>query len=137
MTRIVTIAIVLLTAGASFGLYQLSYEVQRQEDELSELNRAITQDRENMLVLQAEWSYLTRPENLQGRAARLLELQPMTPRQVVNTSELPTLQERVRVNSDVPAMVSARPSRGARPSTGMAPIATSGQASATLGLAVQ
>ena len=127
MTRVLTMAIVLLTAVASFGLYELSYEVQRLEDELSELNRAITQDRESMLVLQAEWSYLARPENLQGRAARLLELRPMTPKQVVNLADVPGLQERLRVSPLAPAMASAKPVRTAKPAVTLFPVVNSGQ----------
>ena len=130
MTHILTFAIVLLTAVASFGLYQLSYEVQRQEDELSELNRAITQDRENMLVLQAEWSYLARPDNLQARAARLLELRPMMPKQVVSAADLPTLQERLRADPNAPAVASAKQKAG-KPSLAMVPVMNSSREPAT------
>jgi hypothetical protein len=112
MTRLITLAIVVMTAAASFGLYQLSYDVRRMEDELSELNRAITQDRENILVLEAEWSYLTRPDVLQERATKLLELKPTSPKQIVNAQDIPSMQERLKV-APAPSIVSSRP--GARP----------------------
>jgi len=121
-----------MAAAASFGLYQLSYEVQRLEDELSELNRAITQDRENMLVLQAEWSYLARPENLQGRAARLLQLQPMTPKQVVTLADVPSLQERLRVDPAAPALASAKSPKAVKPPVPVFPVVNSAREPATL-----
>jgi hypothetical protein len=111
MTRLITLAIVVLTALASFGLYQLSYDVRRLEDELGELNRAITQDRENIMVLEAEWSFVTRPDVLQERTAKLLDLKPTTPKQIISATDIPTLQERLKV-SNQPSLVAA-PGRAA------------------------
>ena len=125
MTRLITLAIVVMTAAASFGLYQLSYDVRRMEDELSELNRAITQDRENILVLEAEWSYLTRPDVLQDRATKLLELKPTSPKQIVGAQDVPTLQERLKVTPQ-PSIVSNRPAAkpAARPAVAATPVAS-------------
>jgi len=89
MSRPLTIGAILLTATVSFGLYQLSYEVQRLEDELVEYNHALLRERETIQVLHAEWSYLTRPEALQERAARNLQLEPLLPSHIVRISELP------------------------------------------------
>lgn len=125
MTRLITLAIVVMTAAASFGLYQLSYDVRRMEDELSELNRAITQDRENILVLEAEWSYLTRPDVLQDRATKLLELKPTSPKQIVSAQDVPTLQERLKVTPQ-PSIVSGRPAAkpAPRPAVAATPVAS-------------
>ena len=98
MSRSLTVIAVAVTAAISFGLYQLSYEVQHLEDELAELSRALVQERENIAVLQAEWAYLTRPEALQDRAQRLLDLQPVTPNQIVDVGDLPTRQERLKLD---------------------------------------
>lgn len=98
MSRSLTVIAVAVTAAISFGLYQLSYEVQHLEDELAELSRALVQERENIAVLQAEWAYLTRPEALQDRAQRLLDLQPVTPSQIVDIGDLPTRQERLKLD---------------------------------------
>lgn len=94
MSRGLSILALILLAVVSFGLYQLSYEVQRLEDELIELNRALSQERETIGVLQAEWSYLTRPEYLQGKAQRLLEMRPATARDIVSIDALPWRQDR-------------------------------------------
>lgn len=96
MSRGLSLFALLLLAIVSFGLYQLSYEVQRLEDELIELNRALTQERETIGVLKAEWSYLTRPEYLQDKAERLLEMRPATATDIVAVEALPWRQDRGR-----------------------------------------
>jgi len=94
MSRSLSIFALLLLAAVSFGLYRLSYEVQRREDELVELNRALLQERETIGVLQAEWSYVTRPEYLQDKAQRLLEMRPATAKDIVTLDSLPWRQDR-------------------------------------------
>lgn len=94
MSRGLSLIALLLLAAVSFGLYQLSYEVQRLEEELIEMNRALSHERETIGVLQAEWSYLSRPEYLQDKAERLLEMRPATARDIVAIEALPWRQDR-------------------------------------------
>lgn len=94
MSRGLSLIALLLLAAVSFGLYQLSYEVQRLEDELIEMNRALSQERETIGVLQAEWSYLSRPEYLQSKAQRLLEMRAATARDIAGIDALPWRQDR-------------------------------------------
>lgn len=75
-----------VTAG---GLFLLKYEVQGQEAELAELNRAIRADREAIHVLQAEWAYLADPARLQTLATRHLDLAPVRTSQIVGMEALP------------------------------------------------
>jgi hypothetical protein len=72
----VTLVALVLVAAVSFGLYQLKYDVQRLEAELAGLNRELIGEREAIRVLEAEWSFLNRPQRLQDLAARHLELAP-------------------------------------------------------------
>ena len=109
MSRGLSIFALILLAIVSFGLYQLSYEVQRLEDELIELNRALSQERETIGVLQAEWSYLTRPEYLQGKAQRLLEMRATTARDIVSIEALPWRQDRGNTDSLPPAKSAPAP----------------------------
>ncbi|MFN4309079.1 MAG: hypothetical protein ACK4FK_00695 [Ferrovibrio sp.] len=102
MSRGLSLIALLLLAAVSFGLYQLSYEVQRLEEELIEMNRALSQERETIGVLQAEWSYLTRPEYLQDKAQRLLEMRPATAKDIVAIEALPWRQERGQPMSNAP-----------------------------------
>ncbi len=94
MSRGFSFIALLLLGIAAFGLYQLSYEVQRLEDELVELNRALGHERETIGVLNAEWSYLSRPEYLQDRAVRLLDMKPTTAKHITRIEDLPWRQER-------------------------------------------
>jgi len=104
------IALVLLCIVAS-GLYRLSYEVQRMEDELAELNRALGQERETIGVLQAEWSYLSRPEYLQDKAERLMDMKPANARRITRIEDLPWRQERMAP----PAVAAASPPAQSQP----------------------
>jgi len=103
MSRGLSIIALLLLAVVSFGLYQLSYEVQRLEEELIELNRALSQERETIGVLQAEWSYLSRPDYLQDKAQRLLEMRSTTAKDIVAIEALPWRQDRGAPNPQQPA----------------------------------
>lgn len=93
MSRSVSLAAIVVTAAVSYGLYHLSYEVAQLEEELIDFNRALLRDRESIQVLQAEWSYLTRPEALQERANRNLQLQPVLPRQIATIDQVPTPEQ--------------------------------------------
>lgn len=115
MSRGLSLFALLLLAVVSFGLYQLSYEVQRLEEELIELNRALSQERETIGVLQAEWSYLSRPEYLQDKAQRLLEMRPAVARDIVAIEALPWRQDR---GQDQPA---GQPQQPAVPPVAAAP----------------
>jgi hypothetical protein len=127
MSRFFAILLIVGAAIVSFGLYQLSYEVKRLEEELAELNRAVIQDRESVLVLNAEWSFLTRPAALQDKAARNLELRPVSPKQVLSLADVPTKQERLKLDTPAtaPALVKTKP---AAPSPAMAALPAASQA---------
>jgi len=89
MSRALTISALLLTALVAFGLYRLSYAVTQLQDELAEYNHGIYADRAAIQVLNAEWSYLTRPEALEELANRNLQLHPLLPNQITTIADLP------------------------------------------------
>lgn len=115
MSRGLSLIALLLLAVVSFGLYQLSYEVQRLEEELIELNRALSQERETIGVLQAEWSYLSRPDYLQDKAQRLLEMRGATAKDIVAIEALPWRQDRGTPLPSAPAGAPALPPMAAAP----------------------
>jgi hypothetical protein len=123
MGRGLSILALLLLAVVAFGLYQLSYAVQRREDELVELNRALLQERETIGVLQAEWSYLTRPEYLQDKAQRLLDMRPATAKDIVTLDSLPWRQDRTGTDKAAPpANTAPLASAGTQPAAAPAPV---------------
>ncbi len=129
MSRGLSLIALLLLAVVSFGLYQLSYEVQRLEEELIELNRALSQERETIGVLQAEWSYLSRPEYLQDKAQRLLEMRATTAKDIVAIEALPWRQDRgqdpapAAVAPGLPPMAAAPRPAQSQPVAAVPPVA--------------
>jgi hypothetical protein len=142
MSRGLSIFALLLLAVVSFGLYQLSYQVQDLEDELVELNRALGQERETIGVLQAEWSYLTGPEYLQDKAQRLLAMRSATAQDIVTIEALPWRQDRGEPQQPgagklpqmpaLPPMASAPPASKAAPALAAAPAPAAPQLSPQL-----
>ena len=87
--RLLTVIVLLLTAVVSSGIYQLKYDVAEQEQTLTRLNRTLAAEREAIRVLEAEWSYLNRPDRLQDLAGRHLELLPTAVYGVETVREIP------------------------------------------------
>ncbi|WP_343562351.1 cell division protein FtsL [Kiloniella sp. b19] len=73
---VLTIWIVAGTACALF-LFQVKQEVQELERQLATLNTGIEKDEEAIRVLEAEWSYLNRPDRLQQLSEKYLRLEPL------------------------------------------------------------
>lgn len=95
----VSLVIWLIVAGAvAFGLYQVKYEVQHLEHKLSSVRQDIKQDRNALHVLEAEWSYLNRPQRLERLAEKHLEMEPATTKQVAAVTQLPP-----RITHSLPA----------------------------------
>lgn len=89
MKRVVPLFGVVFFGCVAFGMYHLAYEVKRLEDELIAYNRALTREREAIDFLQAEWSYLSRPDRLQASAARHLQLEAAPLHRLRRVDDLP------------------------------------------------
>ena len=86
----------LILAGAvvtasvlSIGVYAMKYEVERLGERLASLQRKLAQQEEMLQVLEAEWTFLNRPERLKDLAARHLNLKPVAVRQLTAIDTLP------------------------------------------------
>jgi cell division protein FtsL len=111
-----TIVWLVLVVGVGYAMFQVKYEVMRQENALASLNKQIAQNREQLRVLNAEWSYLTRPDRLERLAARYLNLGPIRAAQIVAPTDVP---ERPNATGPLaaPATASVDPSAASRPAT--------------------
>lgn len=92
MRPVLTSAAVLLLGALSAGLYLLENETQRLERRLARLDRQVIEVEKSIQVLEAEWSYLNRPERLQDLAVRFIDrlgLKPIRPAQTGRLAELP------------------------------------------------
>jgi len=115
--RSVTLVALVLAAAISYGLYQLKYDVQRLESELQGLNRELIGEREAIRVLEAEWSFLNRPQRLQELAARHLDLAPAVVDRAAALERLP-----YRPGGDGPPAVALLPSPSSPPSSPPLPV---------------
>lgn len=89
MKRVAPLVGVIFFGCVAFGMYHLAYEVKRLEDELITYNRALMREREAIDFLQAEWSYLSRPDRLQASATRHLDLQAAPLHRLQRIDDLP------------------------------------------------
>ena len=91
MIRLTFIAVwVALAAGAVAAMFHLTFEVEQLKARLHNLNRAIVREQETTHVLQAEWSYLNRPQRLESLSRDLLPgLAPVESGQFVTPARLP------------------------------------------------
>mgnify|MGYP001387225464 CR=1 FL=1 len=85
-----------LPAIVTIALLLVSYQVKRLENELTALEREALVQQEEIHVLNAEWSFLNRPERLARLAERHLELAPVAPDQLINFAYEPLAQGYVR-----------------------------------------
>jgi hypothetical protein len=93
MKRVAPVLGVVFFGCMAYGLYHLAYEVKRLEDQLITYNRALMREREAIDFLQAEWSYLTRPDRLQASADRHLNLTPAPLHRLLRIEDLPERPE--------------------------------------------
>jgi hypothetical protein len=104
----------LVIATAGYGMFQIKFEVQALESQLTELNRSIRDREEAIRVLRAEWSYLNEPDRLTTLAARYLELAPVGANQLVRFDQVPPRPAAGPV-ADVAAQEAALPVPQPRP----------------------
>jgi hypothetical protein len=104
----------------------VKYEVMQQEQTLASINKQITDDHEQIRVLNAEWTYLTRPERLQQMSDRFLHLQGMSSAQIVDLSAIP-----MRDNASAPLIADASAPVSAPPALAAAATAAPVTPSAT------
>ena len=88
MTRFAVTWMFVVTCAA-LAVFYVSQTVERLERELALQQRAILEHQEAIHVLEAEWSYLNRPERISLLAERFLALAPLSADHVVGINDLP------------------------------------------------
>jgi cell division protein FtsL len=78
----------LLISG--FVLYSLEHETRGIERKIAGYQRGIEEETENMRLLNAEWSSLTRPDRLRALAEKHLGLSTLKAQQIVRFEEIGT-----------------------------------------------
>lgn len=93
MNRLVTSLVILIIVASGIGLYQLKYKTQRLQQEVRALEAEMVADQAAIRVLEAEWTYLTRPDRVAALTKRYLALVPTEGQQVGLTPDI--LEQRV------------------------------------------
>lgn len=88
MTRFAVTWMFVVTCAA-LAVFYVSQTVEGLERELALQQRTILKQQEAIHVLEAEWSYLNRPERISLLAERFLALAPLSADQVVSIEDLP------------------------------------------------
>ncbi len=88
MHKFVNACLVLAVLVSGFFLYSLEHSTRGYERQIAKLRSGISEERESIKVLGAEWSSLTRPDRLQKLAQENLKLQTVTASQFVSEDEL-------------------------------------------------
>ena len=88
MIRSTTLLCATLAIGVGITQFNVKYQVQDLEHELTALNRKIVEDQQAIHVLRAEWSHLNEPARLRGLAQRHLGLGPVATEQIATPAGL-------------------------------------------------
>jgi len=88
MIRRSTLLSTLLAVSTGLALFVVKYQVQDLEDTLAKINREISDSRQAVHVLKAEWSHLNEPNRLRFLATRHLDLGPLENAQFARVSDL-------------------------------------------------
>jgi cell division protein FtsL len=81
-------ALVIGLLVSAYFLYALEHKTRSAEREIALLGAQIRDERENIKLLTAEWSLLTRPDRIEHLAAKHLKLEVVGPLQRISESEI-------------------------------------------------
>ena len=73
---------------AGIGAYMMKSIVLEQEQELALINAQISEEKDKITVLEADWSYLTRPARIQQLSRDMLSFAPVEPERILTLDTL-------------------------------------------------
>lgn len=88
MHKFLNAALVLTVLISGFLLYTLEHSTRGHERQIAKIESRIADAREEIKMLRAEWSSLTRPDRLERLAKEHLKLQPLEAQQIAAPEEL-------------------------------------------------
>ena len=88
MHKLLNLMLVAAVLVSGFILYSLEHKTRGLEREAQRYQRGIEEETENMRLLNAEWSSLTRPDRLRTLAERFLGLSTLKAQQIVRLDEI-------------------------------------------------
>lgn len=91
MLRVLNMILVFGVVVLAVWLYQLKYSVRSSVSEIAQLKRDIAQTKQDITLLNAEWSHMVRPQRLQELAGRHLQLESVLPTQIIGEQEVSSI----------------------------------------------
>ena len=83
-----TIILTLITIMLGPLVYLSGIRKDSRETELMRIEASIAETRDSIIVLKAEWAYLSRPDRILQLSERFLEVEPLDPHQIIPIDEL-------------------------------------------------
>jgi cell division protein FtsL len=74
-------------AGLVVLIYDMKYETRQLQTRAAELERAISEENDNLALMRTEWSHVTSPDRVEKLARERLELQPARPDQLIANTD--------------------------------------------------
>jgi cell division protein FtsL len=69
--------------GLIILIYDMKYQTRQLEDRAAQLERSISEEKDNVALMRAEWSHVTQPERIERLARDILKLEPAKPEQLI------------------------------------------------------
>lgn len=95
MLRYLNVIPILGLLGCAVYAYAIKYETMRYSAEIVKARHDIERERNDIAMLRAEWTHLSRPIRVQALADRHLDLQTISVDQIVRVTDLPDRAARV------------------------------------------
>jgi cell division protein FtsL len=73
--------------GIIILIYNMKFETRRLEERAANLERAIAEEKDNVALMRAEWSHVTRPERIEKLAREVLNLESAKPEQLITNRD--------------------------------------------------
>ena len=74
-------------AGLVVLIYDMKYETRQLQTQAAELERAISEENDNLALMRTEWSHVTSPDRVEKLARERLELEPARPEQLITNTD--------------------------------------------------
>jgi cell division protein FtsL len=87
MHKLFNAMLVMAVLVSGFMLYTLEHATRGTERDIADLEGKISSEHEDIKLLRAEWSSLTRPDRLEALAAEHLKLDTIAPSQIVQMQD--------------------------------------------------
>lgn len=108
MVRFLSLLAFGFLAGLVILIYDMKFETRRLEGRAAQLQRAIEDEKDNVALMRAEWSHVTRPERVEKLTREILDLQPVKSTQLVNQQDFHDALSRQPATASAPPATSAR-----------------------------